>query len=136
MGMKSTERMGRRNFVKTGISGLAGATILPSFLKSKEAKGISGPTKKDGFIYRKLGNTGLELPIVSMGVMNADNPNLVAAALDAGIIHLDTAHGYQRGKNEEMIGKVVKNRKRDSFVVATKVAYPTKDPKTGLTCRM
>lgn len=130
--MKETERMGRRSFVKAGISGLASATILPSFLKSKEAKRISGPIKKDGFIYRKLGNTGLELPIVSMGVMNADNPNLVAAALDAGIIHLDTAHGYQRGKNEEMIGKVVKNRKRDSFVVATKVGYPTKDPKTGL----
>jgi len=101
--MKEKVGMGRRNFVKTGISGLAGVAILPSFLKSKEAKGITEPGKRDEFIYRKLGKTGIELPIVSMGVMNADNPNLVASALDAGIIHLDTAHGYQNGKNEEMI---------------------------------
>ena len=31
-------------------------------------------------------------PFVSMGVMNADNPQLVRAALGAGIIHLDTTH--------------------------------------------
>ncbi len=130
--MKNTARMGRRSFVKAGISGLAGAAILPSSLKSKEARRSTGPGKRDEFIYRKLGKTGIELPIVSMGVMNADNSNLVAAALDAGIIHLDTAHGYQKGKNEEMIGQVVKDRKRDSFFIATKVGYPTKDRKTGI----
>jgi predicted aldo/keto reductase-like oxidoreductase len=78
-----------------------------------------------------LGRTGFKLPIVSMGVMNADNPNLVAAALDSGITLLDTAHGYQKGKNEEMIGGVIKNKNRDSYILATKVAYQ-KDRKTGL----
>jgi aryl-alcohol dehydrogenase-like predicted oxidoreductase len=66
-----------------------------------------------------------------MGVMNADNPNLVKAALDSGIMMLDTAHGYQKGRNEEMIGKAVKDYQRDSFVIATKVGHPT-DRKTGL----
>lgn len=51
--------------------------MLPSFLKGKDTKNIGGAGKKDNFIYRKLGKTGLELPIVSMGVMNAENPNLV-----------------------------------------------------------
>jgi predicted aldo/keto reductase-like oxidoreductase len=78
-----------------------------------------------------LGETGIRLPVVSMGVMNADNPNLVAAALDSGIALLDTAHGYQNGKNEEMIGSVIKGRNRDSFTLATKVAYD-KDRRTGL----
>jgi hypothetical protein len=87
--------------------------------------------EKENFVYRTLGKTGIMLPVVSMGVMNADNPNLVAAALDEGIVMLDTAHGYQKGKNEEMIGNVIKGRERDSFVLATKVAS-SKDRRTGL----
>jgi predicted aldo/keto reductase-like oxidoreductase len=129
--MKETKRIGRRSFIKAGASSLVGAAVLPSFLKGKNTGTAIETGKKENFIYRKLGNTGLELPVVSMGVMNADNPNLVAAALDAGIVHLDTAHGYQRGKNEEMIGRVIKNRDRDSFVIATKIPYP-KDRETGI----
>ena len=53
--------------------------------------------------------------------MNADIDGLVRGALDAGMVHLDTAHGYQRGRNEEMIGRVLKGRPRESFVIATKV---------------
>lgn len=124
--------MGRRNFVKTGMSGLAGAALLSSILKGNEAEGKTGIAQRDGILYRELGKTGVKLPIVSMGVMNADNPNLVAAALDSGIVHLDTAHGYQNGKNEEMIGQVVKNRQRHSFFIATKVGYPAKDRNTGI----
>jgi predicted aldo/keto reductase-like oxidoreductase len=129
--MKETKRMGRRNFIKAGAGGLVGAAVLPSLLKCESKAVDSRFGNKDNFIYRKLGKTGIELPIVSMGVMNADNPNLVAAALDAGIVHLDTAHGYQRGKNEEMIGRVIKNRNRDSFVIATKIPYPN-DRETGM----
>lgn len=130
--MKETKRIGRRSFIKAGASSLVGAAVLPSFLKGDNRGATPGSGKRENFIYRKLGKTGFELPIVSMGVMNAENPNLVAAALDAGIVHLDTAHGYQKGKNEEMIGEVVKDRGRDSFVVATKVGYPTKNRDTGL----
>jgi len=81
-------------------------------------------------IHRTLGKTGFKLPVVSMGVMNADNPSLVAAALDAGIVMLDTAWGYQRGRNETMIGEVIKGRPRDSYVLATKVPGD-RDRKTG-----
>jgi predicted aldo/keto reductase-like oxidoreductase len=66
-----------------------------------------------------------------MGVMNADNPNLVKAALDGGIVLLDTAHGYQDGRNEEMLGTILPQRKRDSFVICTKVFVSTLDRKTG-----
>ena len=123
--------MGRRRFIKAGASSLVGAAVLPSFLKGDNKGAPPGSGKRENFIYRKLGKTGFELPIVSMGVMNADNPNLVAAALDVGIVHLDTAHGYQRGKNEEMIGEVIKDRPRDSFVIGTKITYP-KDRETEM----
>jgi predicted aldo/keto reductase-like oxidoreductase len=129
--MKEKTHIGRRNFIKTSAGGLVGAAVLPSFLRGKDTNTAKKPGQKDNVIYRKLGKTGIELPIVSMGVMNADNPNLVAAALDAGIVHLDTAHGYQRGKNEEMIGRVIKNRDRDSFVIGTKIPYP-KDRETEM----
>jgi predicted aldo/keto reductase-like oxidoreductase len=66
-----------------------------------------------------------------MGVMNCDNANLVRAALEAGIVHLDTAWYYQYGKNEKMIGKVVKDFPRDSYIIATKVGAD-KDPNTRL----
>jgi predicted aldo/keto reductase-like oxidoreductase len=45
----------------------------------------------------------------------------VRAALKAGVVHLDTAHGYQRGNNEEMLGRLLKDSPRDSFVIATKI---------------
>ena len=82
-------------------------------------------------ITRTLGQTGLELPILSMGVMRADTPNIVKAAYDSGVKLFDTAHGYQRGKNEEMLGEFFKDRSRDSFTIATKVIPPGINRKTG-----
>jgi aryl-alcohol dehydrogenase-like predicted oxidoreductase len=118
---------GRRDFFKKSIAGLV---VLPAVMKSSLASDEPKATTTK-LIYRTLGKTGLKLPIVSMGVMNADNPNLVKAALDAGIVHLDTAHVYQRGRNEEMVGQVIKDRPRDSYVLATKVVADHQDRKTG-----
>ncbi len=120
----------RRNFLKTGITGLAGLLALPKTIKGQSHDEERSPETK--VIIRTLGKTGIRLPVVSMGVMNSDNPNLVKAALDAGIRMLDTAHGYQRGRNEEMIGQVLKGRKRDSFVIATKAPGFPMDRDSGL----
>ncbi|NOR15996.1 MAG: oxidoreductase [Candidatus Aminicenantes bacterium] len=127
---KTDSKMERRSFIKMGLGGLAGLSAAPALTggNGTEVHAVSDQGRK--MIYRTLGKTGLRLPIVSMGVMNADNPSLVAAALDAGIIMLDTAWGYQRGRNEEMIGKVIKGRPRDSFVLATKVPGD-RERKTG-----
>ena len=112
----------RRQFIVGGLAGLATSTLAPGGLIADDGAGknASVPT-------RRLGKTGLVLPLVSMGVMNADNPNLVAAALDGGIRMLDTAHYYQRGRNEEMVGNVIRDRPRDSFVLATKARASTVD---------
>lgn len=126
--------LNRREFLKVGLTGLvatgAGSLLLADDKKKaadkqKKPQNTSEPQppggRREGYIYRTLGRTGVVLPIVSMGVMNADNPELVRAALDAGLVHLDTANVYQRGRNEEMIGQVIKGRPRDSFFIATKV---------------
>ena len=126
--------LNRREFLKAGLTGLAttGAAAVLLADELKKQKKTDKPAGQDnqlqppggqreGFIYRTLGRTGIVLPVVCMGVMNTDSYELVRAALDAGLVHLDTAHNYLRGRSEEVIGQVVKGRPRDSFVVATKV---------------
>jgi predicted aldo/keto reductase-like oxidoreductase len=74
---------------------------------------------------RPLGKTGLQLPVVSMGVMNSYNPELVKRAYEKGIRHFDTAANYERGRNEEMVGSVIQALgARDQVIVATKVYIP------------
>jgi len=119
--VKATKAVDRKGFIRTSFAGAAGLAFLGTARASRHGTEPSLQQPERKMIYRTLGKTGLKLPIVSMGVMNSDNPALIAAALDNGIIHLDTAHGYMRGRNEEVIGGVLKGRPRDSFVIATKV---------------
>jgi predicted aldo/keto reductase-like oxidoreductase len=117
----NTTNLKRRSFLKWGAAGLAGLAVNPASGNPAGRQQPAALANKNKFVIRTLGSTGLKLPVVSMGVMNSDNPNLVRAALDRGIVFLDTANGYQRGRNETMIGEVIKGRPRDSFVIATKV---------------
>jgi aryl-alcohol dehydrogenase-like predicted oxidoreductase len=132
--MSKTQHTGeRRDFLKKGLAGVAGFTLASTTLRADEETAIPekkpAETKKPKVITRTLGRTGIELPVVSMGAV--DNENLIAAALDAGIRHIDTAFVYMNGRHEEMIGKVIKGRPRDSFVIGTKV-YVNFDQRTGL----
>jgi uncharacterized protein len=118
----------RRNFLFLGVTATAGLTgralqAMPA-KKKKEKK----EKKKKKIIYRTLGKTGIEVPIVSMGVMRADNPNILKAAYETGIRHFDTANGYQDGRNEEMVGQYFKDIPRDKVIISTKI-HP---PKEGL----
>jgi len=120
----------RRSFLRWSAAGLAGLAAKPALGSPQTPSSSNVPAGKNPII-RTLGRTGIKLPVVSMGVMNSDNPNLIRAALDRGIVMLDTAHGYQRGKNEVIIGEVLKGRPRDSFIIATKVPAPGRDRRTG-----
>jgi predicted aldo/keto reductase-like oxidoreductase len=119
----------RREFLRNsmiGACGIIAASPLTQITGFKESE------PKKLLIKRRLGKTGLELPVVSMGVMRSDNPGLVKAALESGIVHFDTAHGYMKGKNEEMLGEVFKQYPRESFVVGTKVVPEERDQRTGI----
>src|SRR4030042_2173387 len=118
--------LSRRNFRKTSFVGAAGVTIGAKVPASKLQE-----MKKTSIITRRLGNTDLVLPVVSMGVMRSDMPNLVKAAYDSGIKHFDTAHGYMGGNNEIMLGNVFKDYPRDSFTIATKVHPDDSNRQTG-----
>ncbi len=115
----------RRGFISAAAGGIVGAGIAglahsgPASDEKEEGK------KKGKIITRKLGKTGIEIPVVSMGVMNANNPEVVKASYDTGIRHFDTAAYYQGGKNERMVGEVIKEMGvRDEVVIATKIYTP------------
>jgi predicted aldo/keto reductase-like oxidoreductase len=122
----------RRGFLRKTVFGGTGAFLASASLASPSFADKRAETKDNPIIKRKLGTTGIELPIVSFGVMRADSPALVHAAIKEGIKHFDTAHGYQGGKNEEMLGEVLKGYPRDSFIVSTKVPPEDRNKFTGL----
>ncbi len=116
----TSNNMNRRDFLGKASMGLAVSGLGFTNLKTDQKK----KAEKQKFVYRTLGKTGLKLPVVSMGVMNADNPHLVKKALEVGIKHLDTAHVYQRGNNEKMIGEVLKETgMRKEVILGTKMRF-------------
>ena len=121
----------RRNFLRTSVLGSASALLASASFAHSSISDDGRKTEHKPIIKRKLGKTGIELPIVSFGVMRADSPALVHAAIKEGILLFDTAHGYQGGKNEEMLGEVLKTYPRDSFVIATKIPPEVKKDATG-----
>jgi predicted aldo/keto reductase-like oxidoreductase len=119
----------RRKFLKSALSGVAGAAVMPVVL----APGARAESEKNEYkiVKRTLGKTGIEVPIVGAGA-RWGSPDLLAMALDAGVTYIDTAHSYGRGRNEEQVAEVVKDRPRDSYVLTTKVGPSGVDRKTGL----
>ncbi len=78
---------------------------------------------------RKLGQQGLEVSALGLGCMGmsdfygsrdeAESIATINRALDLGVTFLDTADMYGVGANEELVGRVVRER-REWIVVATK----------------
>ena len=118
----------RRNFLRMSAIVGSGSILAPAAVNAAvDPAVLTAEAKK--IPTRALGKTGVKLPMLSMGVMRADNPNVVRAAYNAGMFHFDTAHGYQGGKNEEMLGNFFKDKPRDSFFIATKIkiSYSRRD---------
>ena len=107
----------RRSFLKLSATSGAALALVPAGIHAKETD-----MNKKKIPTRTLGmRTRIKAPVLSMGVMNADNISVVKAAYNSGIILFDTANGYQNGRNEEMLGEFFADKPRDSFIMATKV---------------
>lgn len=117
----------RRDFLRLSATAGVSTLLIPEAMA--HTPGRSEIKENKPFPTRVLGRTGIEVPILSMGVMRADNPNVLRAAYNSGIFHFDTAHGYQNGKNEEMVGNFFKGKPRDTYCIATKIKfdYPLTD---------
>jgi uncharacterized protein len=119
--------LGRRSFLASSVAGIAAGGLMTPLGKhaldlQEKTSGKTASKATLPIITRTLGRTGIKIPIVSMGVMNASLPDLLKRSFELGVRHFDTAAGYQRGRNEEMVGNVIKQLQiRDQVTVATKI---------------
>jgi 1-deoxyxylulose-5-phosphate synthase len=89
---------------------------------------------------RKLGSSDIEVSEISLGswltysggVERERAKACVEAAFDAGINFIDTANVYGRGAAESLLGQVLAEHERSSYVLATKVYFPMSDSDRGL----
>lgn len=85
--------------------------------------------------FRYLGRSGLKVSAISYGnwithgsqVGDSDAIDCVHAALDLGITTFDTADVYAGTRAEEVLGRALADRRRESLEIFTKVYFPTGD---------
>ncbi len=89
--------------------------------------------------YRRLGHSGLKVPILSFGTATfggigdffkawgstdlREAKRLIDLCLDANLNFFDTANGYSNGKAEEILGHSLIGR-RNEVLLSTKCTYP------------
>ena len=92
--------------------------------------------------YRKLGYSGLRVPVLSLGVATFGGGNeffktwgetqvdearrLLEVCLEHGANLIDTANVYSQGLSEEILGKAMEGR-RHELLVSTKATFPMGD---------
>jgi aryl-alcohol dehydrogenase-like predicted oxidoreductase len=89
---------------------------------------------------RQLGDSDLRVSEICLGTWTTfggslaeeDAIALVDAAFENGINFFDTANVYSEGRSEEVLGRALATRPRDSYVVATKVFGTAPDGGRGL----
>jgi aryl-alcohol dehydrogenase-like predicted oxidoreductase len=83
--------------------------------------------------FRYLGNSGLKISEITYGnwlthgsqVENDVATSCVRAALDAGITTFDTADVYANTAAEQVLGDALRDERRESLEIFTKVYFPT-----------
>ena len=94
------------------------------------------PNRYESMVYRRCGNSGLQLPAISFGLWHnfghdvAENTHriLCRTAFDQGITHFDLANNYgpPPGSAEESFGRVLKTEfagYRDELIISSKAGY-------------
>ena len=90
--------------------------------------------------YRRLGDSDLVVSEISLGSwltygLGVDDDHARACldrAFDVGINFIDTANIYGKGAAESFLGRALKNRPRDSYILATKLFFAMTDTDRGL----
>jgi voltage-dependent potassium channel beta subunit len=85
--------------------------------------------------YRQLGKHGIRVSELCLGswltyggaTEESTAQHCIEQAYDLGINFFDTANVYARGAAETLVGKVLRQYPRDSYVLATKVYFPMGD---------
>lgn len=90
--------------------------------------------------YRKLGNSDLEVSVVTFGAWAAggwmwggtersEAVKAIQAGFDLGVSSIDTAPVYGQGLSEEIVGEAIKGMPRDKVQILTKYGLSWSDTK-------
>ncbi|TWU47933.1 aldo/keto reductase [Rubripirellula reticaptiva] len=92
------------------------------------------PSRYDSMVYRRCGNSGLRLPVISLGgwqgigsYRDADeSKRIFFTAFDHGITHFDFANNYGNpaGASEALFGQILTEMPRHELVISSKAGYP------------
>src|ERR1700753_773930 len=90
--------------------------------------------------YRRLGDSELRVSEIFLGTWTTFGGSLdeetaaglVDTAFELGINFFDTANLYSQGRSEEVLGRALAGRPRDSYVLATKLRGNAPDGGSGL----
>lgn len=81
--------------------------------------------------YRYLGRSGLKVSELCLGAMTfgretteEDSYHMLDCFVAAGGNFIDTADVYSQGVSEEILGRWLAGKRREDFVIATKVRFP------------
>ena len=107
----------RRDFLISGTTAGIGITVNSMFSRRIYSEENSVFNR---VFYRDLGSTGYKVSEIGFGALNTRDPELLHAAIDKGINYIDTAHGYMKGVNEQIVGRVMKT-KREKVFLTTKL---------------
>ena len=85
--------------------------------------------------YRQLGTSSLQISRISFGCMSLkngakENERILHRAVELGVNFFDTADLYDKGENEKLIGRALKE-KRTEILLATKVGNQWKADGSG-----
>ena len=97
---------------------------------------VPAPDRYPSMSYRRLGRSGLRLPLISLGLWQnfgaqraySESREIVLRAFDLGVTHFDLANNYgpPYGSAEETFGRILAtdlSPHRDELIISTKAGY-------------
>lgn len=103
-------------FIKKTTAGTIGLGLMGSKTLSKSDQTSSLPKIKD---YRRMGRTNLMISDIGSGIPYSQA--VLEAVIESGVNFIETTESYDNGKNEMLIGNVIRNFEREKIFVATKI---------------
>ncbi len=127
----------RRSFMK-GVAILGAAPLITGGSMAQQQSGPSQQVPSGEVPKKSLGRTGVQISAMGLGGYHLGSAEtdqaaneIVAKALDHGVTFFDNAWEYHDGLSEERLGKALKGKRQQAFVM-TKVCTHGRDKKIAM----
>jgi aryl-alcohol dehydrogenase-like predicted oxidoreductase len=104
-------QISRKKFIVSTLAGIAGIGLINRSFDIAST-GVPG--------LRVIGKTGIHVTPICFGAPRTNEESLIKYALDKGITFIDTGHSYGNGNNERLVGRSIKEIRKD-VVIQSKI---------------